>query len=554
MLGFVQILGGLALFVFGISLLSSGMEKLAGDQIQKWLDRVTNSRFKSMVFGTAASGLLQSSGLLMVTMIGLVNANLMSVVQAIGVMLGQEIGTTITAQIVAFEVGNFRLILVILGFVFLEFFPKRDWRKFGQILMGLGIIFVGMSYMAGALDSLVEIPWVAGLLSLMGTAPFVGILIGIVATAITQSSTAVTSMAVAMGMSNSIALEGAIGLILGANIGSCITGLVAAVRLSPVARQVSFSQIMINVIGVLLFLPFIPLFAELIERTSADLPRQIANAHTIFNVSVSLILFPFVRQIAAVARRLAPTEPLMDSQKATIYIDEMQYGVPAVALKEAGRELVRLGEVTANMVELSGTALLAKNAEHAESVIRMEEEIVDAVTKELEHFVNELMRLELSRHQFQRAFQIKNLLVDVERVGDMAEDIANFAQERLAGDIPFTDEAMRDLERLTDFAHKIYGQSLQAFRDGDAELGAYVCRLENEFDFLYWSIRDSHITRVDAGVCHPKANVIFTETLRLLERIADHADNLGVSVSRNARRAPVAPASRAPEPEAVLEP
>ena len=533
MLGFIQIVGGLALFAFGISMLSSGMEKLAGDQIQKWLDRVMNSRLKSMAFGTAATALLQSSGLLMVTMIGLVNANLMTVVQSISVMLGQEIGTTVTAQIVAFEIGNFRLILVILGIIFLEFFPHRDWKKYGQILMGLGIIFVGMSYMSSALSLLVEIPWVANLLSAMGQSPWIGVLVGIIATAITQSSTAVTSMAVAMGMSQVIVLEGAIGIILGANIGSCITGLLAALRLSPVARQVSYAQILINVIGVLIFLPFIPQFASFIERTSPDLPRQIANAHTIFNVSVSLLLFPFVRQIANVAKRLAPADPTKEKQKVTVYIDEMQLAVPAVALKEASRELARLGEVTAEMIELSCNALLEKDTVNAERVIVLEDKVVDPVTKELEHFVNTLMRSELSLAQQKRAIQIKNLLVDVERVGDMTEDIARYAQDRADADIPFTRDAIQDLSQLSRFAHTVYCQSIQAFREEDADLAIWVCKAESEFDSMYWKTREMHIQRLEAGVCDPEANVIFTETLRMLERISDHADNLGVSVSRN---------------------
>jgi phosphate:Na+ symporter len=537
MLGFVQILGGLALFIFGISLLSSGMEKLAGDQIQKWLDRVTNSRIKSVFFGTAASALLQSSGLLMVTMIGLVNANLMTVVQSISVMLGQEIGTTITAQIVAFNVGDFRLILVILGFIFLEFFPRRDWRKFGEILMGLGIIFVGMSYMAGALSALVEIPWIADLLVAMGQYPWVGVVAGVIATSITQSSTAVTSMVVAMGMSNAIALEGAIGIILGANIGSCITGLIAALRLSPIARQVSYSQIMINVIGVALFMPFIDLYGDFIARTSPDLPRQIANAHTIFNVAVSLLLFPFVRQIAAVAARLAPADGLGAREKVTAYIDARQLAVPAVALQEAKRELIRLGEVTVEMLELSCRALIENDTTDVARVLTMEDKVVDPVTKELDHFVNSLMRSELSHVQQKRAMQIKNLMIDVERVGDMAEDIALFARSRATADIPFTGNAIADLTHLSQSARQIYSRSLRAFQDEDRDLALRVCEEESEFDYLYWGIRAMHIERVEAGLCHPEASVIFTETLRLLERISDHADNLGVSVSRSLRPA-----------------
>lgn len=545
--GVVQILGGLALFLFGITLLSSGMEKLAGDQIQKWLDRATTNRVTSTIFGAAATGILQSSGLLMVTMIGLINANLMSVEQSIAVMLGQEIGTTLTAQIVAFETGDFRLLMVVVGFIFLEFFPKRDWKKFGEILMGLGIVLVGMGYMSSALDALVEIPWVGNVLALMGQQPLVGVLAGIVMTSLTQSSSAVTSMTVAMGMSNVITLPGAIGIILGANIGSCITGLIAALRLSQTARQASFAQIMINVIGVLLFLPIIAPFADLVENTAALLPRQIANAHTIFNITVSAVMFPFVGQIATLSKRLAPVEPATEKEKVTQYIDAMQYAVPAVALKEAGRELVRLGEITAEMIELSCKALIERNMPNAERVMVLEDGVVDPITEELDRFVNTLLHSDLSHVQQKRVFQIKSLLTDIERVGDMAEDIAKYAQDRTDSDIPFTDEAIQDLEQLSQFAHTTYGQSLKAFRDSDSQLALAVCEAESEFDRMYWKARDRHILRLKAGLCHPEADVIFTETLRLLERISDHADNLGVSVSRTVNH------SLAPEAKALSQ-
>ncbi|MDD5468303.1 MAG: Na/Pi cotransporter family protein [Anaerolineales bacterium] len=533
MLGLVQILGGLALFLYGITMLSSGMEKLAGDQIQKWLDRVTNNRMKSAVFGSVATALIQSSGLLMVTMIGLINANLMSVEQAIGVMLGQEIGTTMTAQIVAFDIGDYRLILVILGLIFVEFFPKRDWKKFGEILMGLGIIFIGMSYMSNALEELLEISWVERLLTLMGQYPWLGILAGVVTTSITQSSTAVTSMVVAMGMSEAITLNGAIGIILGANIGSCITGLIAALRLSSNARQASVAQILINVIGVSIFLPFISEYADLIQRTSDVLPRQIANAHTVFNVTVSLLLFPFVKQIANLARKLVSAKPKVEKPKVTAYIDEMQYAVPAVALNEAARELFRLGEVTAEMVELSCQALIEKDLANTQRVLVLEDKVVDPVTKELEHFINKLMSSDLSLIQQKRCFQIKSLLIDIERVGDMAEDIAQYAQERVDTNTPFSEDAIRELGQLWRNAHSNYCRSLRAFRDGDRDLAKIVCKSEAEFDRMYWNTRQMHIRRLQAGLCHPEADVIFTETLRLLERISDHADNLGVSVSRN---------------------
>ncbi len=533
MIGILQILGGLALFMYGIRLLSTGMEKLAGDKIQKWLGRVTESRLRSAGFGAIATAFLQSSGLLMVTMIGLINANLMTVQQSIGIMLGQEIGTTITAQIVVFDIGASRLLLVILGLIFLEYFEQHDWKKYGEILMGLGLIFVGMSYMSSALDHLVQIPMFSNLLVAMGQHPFVGIIAGLIVTAITQSSTAVTSMAVAMGMNQAITLEGAIGIILGANIGSCITGLIASLGQARTARQASIAQILINVFGVLLFLPFIDQYTSLVAFTSHDLPRQIANAHTIFNVVVSAILVPFVKQIAQVSAWLTPVSQQPEKIKATAFIDEMQYSVPSVALSEAARELVRVGNITAQMVRESCVALINLDANSIQSVLTHETELVDPVNKELTNFINMLMNKDLTIAQQQRCFQIKNLLIDIERVGDMAEDIAEYALERIENKAVFTAPAIEDLEHLWNHAHRTYLLAIEAFSESHKEKARQVSTLESEFDKLYWRTRQSHIRRVEKGECQAEADVIFTETLRLLERISDHADNLAVSVARS---------------------
>lgn len=533
MAGLVLILGGLAVFLYGMNLLSSGIEKLAGDQIQIWLEKVTDNRLKSAVFGSVATALVQSSSLLMVTMIGLINANLMTVEQAIGVMLGQEIGTTMTAQIVSFNVGDFRLIMVIVGYIFMEFFPKRDWKKYGEIFLGMGLIFVGMGFMSDSLDYLISIPWMANLLVLMGKHIWIGILAGVVLTAVTQSSSAVTGLVIAMGISQVINLQGALGVILGANIGTCITGFIASVRLSPTARQASLAQIIINIAGVLMFLPFLSPFADLIRGTSPILARQIANAHTIFNVGVSVVLFPFVKPIATIVKKIVPERPEKIKKRITVFIDEKQFAVPSVAIRESSRELVRLGGITVEMIELSCQALIEKDMAMADRVLVMEDAVVDPVTNELETFVNHLMRSDLSHAQQQRSFQIKNLLVDVERMGDMAEDIAQFAQDRAMTDVRFSEEAITDFDHLWRHALGTYKLALEAYEGRNKDLAERVCEFESEFDTMYLKSRQSHIHRLEAGTCHPKADVVFTEALRLLERISDHADNIGVSVLRN---------------------
>jgi phosphate:Na+ symporter len=243
-------------------------------------------------------------------------------------------------------------------------------------------------------------------------------------------------------------------------------------------------------------------------------------------------MFPFVKQIAWAAERLVPREKKPEKEKLTVYIDAMQYSVPAVALNEAARELVRLGEMTALMLEESCQALLTKDPRAANHVIEQEDKYIDPIYKTLVDFVNRLIQEDLGISQQKRCFQIKNLLIDIERVGDMSEDIAQYAMERIDHDVPFSPQAITELDQLARHTLCTFSSAIKAFQDNDKLLGRKVCEMESEFDKLYWQTRQRHIERLEAGICNPEANVIFTEILRNLERISDHADNLGVSVMR----------------------
>ncbi|MBN1314583.1 MAG: Na/Pi cotransporter family protein [Anaerolineales bacterium] len=528
----LQVIGGLALFLYGVQMLASGMEKLAGNQIQKWLDRMTTKRIKAAAFGTAAAGILQSSSLLMVTMIGLINANLMTLEQAVGVMMGDEIGTTLTAQIVAFDVDAFCFLFMAIGFVCIEFLPHGQWREYGEVIFGFGILFLGMNLMSDGLGMLAELPIAEVWLAFMGQYTILGLLAGAVATAIVQSSSAVTGLVVAMGMSQIITLDGAVGLLLGANIGTCVTGFIASARLSRGARQASIAQIIINVVGVLLFLPFVKPFADLVSHTSSELPRQIANAHTIFNIATSVILFPFVPKIASAARWIAP-EKEKQEVKLTAFIDERQYSMPPIALNEAMRELTRIGDLTATMLDNSRIALIDMDKDAIQKVLDQEREVVDPLCGTLERFVNRLMQENLSVRQQQRCFQLKNLLSDIERVGDLSENLAQVALEKFQDGVEFSPQAIGEIDHLFMHAHQTYTQALLALKSQDRTLADRVCSMEIEFDGLYWKARQGHIHRMNDGICAAEADVMYTETLRNLERISDHADNIGISVIRS---------------------
>lgn len=533
MISAIQVLGGLAFFLFGVRLLSGGMEKLAGDQIQQWLDRVTARPLRAALFGAGATALVQSSSLLMVTMIGLLNANLMTLPQAIGVMMGQEIGTTLTAQIAAFHLGDYALIFVVIGFAMQEFAPHGRWRDYGEVVLGFGTLFVGMNLMSSALRVLTEIPAVGTWLALMGQHQFAGIIAGIVATAVVQSSSAVTGLVVALGMSHAVTLSGAVALLLGANIGTCVTGFIASFRLSAGARQASVAQILINVTGVLLFIPFLQPFARLVALTSDSLPRQIANAHTVFNIVVSVALFPFIGLLGRVTQRLVPERVSSKKRTVTAYIDSRQYSIPSVALTEAFRELLRMGQTAAEMLELSRQALLENDVTVITGALERETALLDPVSEQLEDFLSKLLRTELSEQQQQRALQIKGLVTDIERVGDQSENLVEEAQRKDAEQIPFSSDAVAELEQLFRHAEKTYGMALQALETGNHILAERACRLEDEFDHMYMEARNAHIRRVEDGVCAPEADFTFIEVLRNLERICDHSENLAQSVLEN---------------------
>jgi phosphate:Na+ symporter len=289
---------------------------------------------------------------------------------------------------------------------------------------------------------------------------------------------------------------------------------------------------LINVVGVLLFLPFLSPFTALVSRTSTLLPRQIANAHTIFNVVVSVVLFPFVRYIARAAEWLVPMGK-EEEAKITAYIDERQHRLPPVALTEAFRELSRIAEVTAQMVERSRLALIEENMDAARWVLDREAEFIDPMCEILEDFVNVLMQENLSVRQQRRCFQLKSLITDIERVGDLTENLAQAAQKRVAHQVLFSPQATEEMERLCLHTHRTYTLALRALQSSDRALALRACQLEDEFDKLYLAARQGHIDRLSAGICQAEADVLFVESLRNLERISDHADNLGISVMRS---------------------
>ncbi len=528
----LQVLAGLALFLFGIRMLSNGLKKIAGSRLKKLLEKMTNNKYKGILVGAATTALIQSSSLTMVTQIGLLNAGLLTLEQSVGIILGQEIGTTVTAQIVAFPVGNFFLLTIIIGFV-LHVFPKfKKYQHIGQILFGFGILFLGMKTMSGGAKGIMDYPIIIDTLVSFGATPILGVIAGAIFTAIVQSSSATTGLVIAMGLTNVITLPAAIALILGANIGTTVTGFIASFGSSKSAKRAAFIQIFMNVVTVAIFVPFIQPFASLISNTSANLPRQIANAHTIYNTISILMVLPFTRYLVMLTKKVIPGELSKTEERASKYLDERFLRAPFMALSQASKEVNRIAKIALKMLDLSNRALI-KNDEKAAKEVFETEDLIDDLCYYAENYLDRIPTNELNRYEFQRHIKLIHAITDIERTADLSNNIAVSAIDKINKEKEFTKIAEEEMDIMFKKARLAYEDSIEALKTEDKELAKKVTELEDQIDAFEKKFKRNHIRRLKAGTCDIRTDVIFTDTLRNLERIGDHADNIASSILTN---------------------
>ncbi len=523
-----NIIGGLALFMYGVTLLRESLGKISGKRVVRILEKVSDDPIRGMGAGTVATFMTQSSSITVLTLIGFVNAGMMTFRQSVNVMLGSEIGTTVTAQLVSFDIGGIFWPLVAIGF-FMKMFSKREnVQLVGTVVFSLGLLFLAMEFMKeGAAPLTTDYPFFTNLINDFGAIPIFGILIGALIAGVTQSSSATTSLVIAMGAAGVIALGPAIALVMGANIGTCFLELAAGVGATTPAKRTAVAQAIINIVGVVIFLPFLGPFSSLVATTSADLPRQIANAHTIFNVIVSFIFVPLVGLLVRFCEFLIP-----DKEGEVIgkhFFDDEMLHMPLVALMEAEREAINTAEKTIEMIVLSKNALITQNLDDAKKVLRMEDE-VDESCRDNEDFIDKIREEELKKENAIWRVKLLAILTDIERVGDLASNIAEFVMEELDNGTLFSEKGSKAIAEMFDLVEETYSTAIKSLKTRNKELAKVAEKLEDEVDDLERKLKNDHIKRMDAGLCSPQADRIFIETLRNLERISDHADNIAYDV------------------------
>jgi len=521
------IIGGLGVFLYGLHLLSNGLKKVVGEKLKQLLARATNNPIKGCFFGALTAATVHS-GLTMVILMGLINAGVLTLNQGIGVMLGSEIGTTITAQIVASDIGIIFFPIIAFGFLLLIVAKNKKYSNLGQVILSIGLVYLGMSIMSTSIQPLQEEPALKTFLYSLGQFPLSGLAAGAILTGIFNSSTALMGLLLSLGMNNLVTLEAAIAIILGANIGSCVTGVMASFGSSLSSKRLSITQVVINVVGALLFFPFITNYAGFISMTSADLPRQIANAHSIFNVAVSIIMLPLVGVLAALVKRVLPGEEIR-IKRGTEFIDEKLLNAPSFALSQAEKEVLRMGDLTYEMLD-KATSAVQNDKKEAIAKVKELEGIVDEIYHAIDKFLNDNRFENLNENELKKLAYLRHSLGDIERVGDHTNNLVELAERKMKKGLSFSEDAKGELANMCTKVKTIYEKALIALRGENKEVIDTIRELESEIDRLQRVYEANHVRRLANKICDPLVGIIFVDILRNLERVGDHSTNIANAV------------------------
>ena len=500
---FTHILGGLALFLFSITMLSNTLKKIASIRLKQILQKATDNPLMGAATGSLVTFLVQSSSVTVLLLLGMVNAGVLNLRQAVHVILGSEIGTTITAQIVAFKVKMLFYPMLVLGFLTLSLARKEKLRNVGEIVFSLGMIFLSMKLMSDGSRPLKEFPAVLNAFQGFGTSPLIGILIGAIFTSITSSSSATTSLIIAMGMEGVIDLRSGIALMIGANIGTCTLELIAAIGTSLSARRTGLAQFLVNIIGASLFYPFLGPFAEAVSRTAQELPRHLANAHTLFNVTVSLLLMPFAGLLIKILEVIIPGSLRQDAETYGI-LDERFLKIPPLALAEVEEEINRMALITEEMLKLSRQAFFLRSKDAFKTVLD-NEKIVDSIHEKAGNYLNRISTIMLNEEDRRKKRAYMHAITDIERVADLAENIAAFAEQQ---DAVFSEAALKEIEKLFNKTETIYSSAAQSLKRSRKSLARDITSMEESVDSLERQFREGFIHRTERGLVKPVRDAV----------------------------------------------
>jgi phosphate:Na+ symporter len=528
----VLLAGGLGLFIFGMKMMGDGLEQAAGSRLKRLLEILTENRLMGLLVGAIVTAIVQSSSATTVMVVGFVNAGIMTLGQAVGVIMGANIGTTMTAFLISLNLTDIAPIIVFIG-VGLVFFSKRKTVKsIGEILVGFGILFIGMGFMSDAMKPLRSNEGFQRILISMSH-PILGVLAGTIMTVILQSSSASVGILQALAAQGLIGLDSSLPILFGMNIGTCITAILASIGTSVNAKRTAFMHLSIKVIGTSIFMLAIALgvpFVDLILRISPSNPMsQIANAHIAFNVITAAILLPFGNSIVSLSKKVLHGMNGKPDERGLIYLDKHILETPPIAIAQILKEVNRMADLAVENVRLAMDAFFQREQAIIDEVYK-KEEIINFLNQEITHYLvmcNGLGLPESDLHVISGLYHVVN---DIERIGDHAENLTEYAEYSIENNLTFSDIAIDDLNEMYQKVMEMLDDTVHALKERDHELAELVMKEEEVIDILKDRLRKSHIERLNAQLCSANAGVIFLDIVTNFERIADHATNVAQSV------------------------
>lgn len=525
--------GGLGFFLYGMKLMSEGLEKAAGAKMRSILEFFTQNRFIGMVVGIVFTAIIQSSNATTVMVVSFVNSGLMNLMQASGVILGANIGTTVTGQLIAFNLSDIAPLIVIVGVVMTMFCKKQSVKKIGEVILGFGILFMGLRIMGESMEAVKESPAILNFLASLKN-PFAAIFVGMAITSVLQSSSATVGIILLMVSQGLLDFRICPFMILGCNIGSCVSALAASLSGKKDAKRAALIHFFFNVIGsaimfVILMAALDPITDALLAISGGSLSRAVANVHTLMKVFEVAMLFPFMGWIVNLTYKAVPgTDHEGKDEYDLLYIKKSLMS-PSTAVMDAIHEIEHMGKVAIANLELGMDALCEKDEEKLEKVYKIED-YIDFMNSKITDYLVKVNEIDLPLADAEKLGGLFHVVNDIERIGDHAENLADSASTRIRDNVELSDKAKRQLRDMMKDVITLFEYSLDMFTNSNQRHMKEILALEDQIDEQERNLQKVHVKRLAKNKCTPMSGMIFSDTVSGLERVADHATNIAFAI------------------------
>jgi phosphate:Na+ symporter len=536
----IMALGGLGLFLIGMKNMGEGLELAAGSKLRNLLEKITSNKFIAMLVGVLVTGVIQSSSATDAMVVGFANAGLMELGQAIGVLFGAKIGTTVTSLLLAIDIKSFVPIFIFIGAVIITFSKKNNHKYYGQIAAGFGMLFLGLSLMSDNLKWMGESEAFLSIANQLSS-PLLGLIVGIVFTGIIQSSSASVGILMALGTAGVITdLNQAVFVVFGFNVGACSAAILSSLGANRTAKQIALSNLLISCFGAIImtlvavFLPFTDMINYFLPVETVGVAAQISATHIIFNIAITVILLPCSNLIMKITTLILPSTNEEKEKMETMYLDNRILTTPPMAVRQVERECERLAALAKKNYHYAMRAFFEQDMHYVEKV-EENEKVIDYLTHEITRYIVKINGLDIVDSDRKTMGVMYSAIQDIERIGDHAENITDHAREMIDGKITFTDEAVTELHKLDDLVSKLLDDGMKMFNSQqvDYNLAKAVIETEGSIDSHVKIYKFNHIGRMNENKCSAENGTIFLDMLTILERVGDHANNVAFSIPRN---------------------